>query len=66
MIRRLKIAYLLYNFFHKKELVYNVSNYKKLGINKKYFSPVSSQDFKHLPQQKTILELEKLCQTSIY
>lgn len=43
--KRLKLSYLLYNFFHKEELYHNVPVYKKLGLNKKYFSPVSSKDF---------------------
>ena len=47
-LRKSKIAYQLYNFFKKSELEYNVPLYKKYGINKKYHSPVSSEDFKHL------------------
>lgn len=50
-LRRLKITYSLYNFFHKKELVHNLAAYKKLGLNKKYYSPVSSRDFKDFPVQ---------------
>lgn len=47
-ILRLKIVYLIYNFFHKKKLMHNVAHYKKLGLSKKYYSPVSSVDFKGL------------------
>lgn len=49
--RRFKPGYMLYNFFHKKQLVHNMKAYKKLGINKRYFDPVSSKDFRHLPEQ---------------
>ncbi|NJC27194.1 phytanoyl-CoA dioxygenase family protein [Neolewinella antarctica] len=45
MIRRLKLAYSLYNFFHRKPLEHNLEAYGKLGIKKTYFSPVSSADF---------------------
>lgn len=45
MIRRLKLAYSLYNFFHRKPLEHNVEAYEKLGIKKSYFSTVSSADF---------------------
>ena len=48
MIRRLKFIYMIYNFFHRKKTFYNVSTYKKLGMKKKYFSPVSSKDFKNV------------------
>ena len=49
MIRRLKLLYTLYNFFHKDQLVHNIPIYKKLGLNKRYYSPVSSKDFKNVP-----------------
>ena len=48
MIRRLKLVYMIYNFFHRKKTFYNVATYKKLGMKKKYFSPVSSKDFKNI------------------
>lgn len=48
MFLRLKLTYSLYNFFHKRKLHHNVPLYKKLGLNKKYYSPVSSVDFKGL------------------
>lgn len=52
LIRRLKISYMVYNFFHKKELKHNVPIYKKLGLNKTYYSPISSKDFKNLNNTK--------------
>ncbi len=48
MIRRLKLAYMVYNFFNPKRLKHNLKHYRKLGLNKQYFSPVSSKDFKDL------------------
>lgn len=35
-----------YNFFKKEELKHNLPLYKKYGLNKKYYSPISSEDFK--------------------
>lgn len=49
ILRRLKASYVLYNFFHKKELQHNVPLYKQWGLKKKYYSPVSSKDFVNLP-----------------
>jgi len=48
MIRRIKLAYSLYNLFHKKQLENNVRLYKQIGLKKSYFSSISSQDFEHL------------------
>jgi phytanoyl-CoA hydroxylase len=45
LLRRLKLAYSVYNFFHKKELRHNEVLLKKLGLNKRYYSPLSSKDF---------------------
>jgi ectoine hydroxylase-related dioxygenase (phytanoyl-CoA dioxygenase family) len=48
-LRRLKPTYALYNIFQRRRLAHNVALYKKLGLNKSYFSPISSKDFAHLP-----------------
>lgn len=45
-----------YNFFKKKELVHNLPLYKKYGINKKYYSPVSSEDFKDISGESIYLD----------
>jgi phytanoyl-CoA hydroxylase len=45
MIRRLKLLYATYNFFHPSKLKHNEVAYRKLGMNKRYFSSVSSKDF---------------------
>lgn len=49
LLRRFKWSFALYNLFHKKELAHNEVLYKRYGVNKRYFSPVSSKDFRHLP-----------------
>ncbi|MEO6315061.1 MAG: phytanoyl-CoA dioxygenase family protein [Chitinophagaceae bacterium] len=51
MLRRIKLLYILYNIFNKKKLLHNLSLYKKLGLKKFYFSPVSSKDFKNLDKK---------------
>ncbi len=45
ILRRLKIAYMIFNFFHKKRLKHNVPLYKKINLKKHYFSSISSKDF---------------------
>jgi phytanoyl-CoA hydroxylase len=45
IFKRLKLSYMIYNFFHKKRLKHNIRIYKLLNMNKRYFSPVSSKDF---------------------
>lgn len=55
-LRRLKIIYIMYNLFHKKQLLYNESGYKAFGLNKKYYAPVSSSDFKHINSNTLSLE----------
>lgn len=49
LIRRFKPAYAFYNLFQHRRLAHNAALYKKLGLRKSYFSPISSQDFAHLP-----------------
>lgn len=68
MIRRLKMAYELYNFFHKKELIHNVALYKKYGLNKKYYSSISSNDFSGIDANKIIEEgrTKKLAEIPFY
>lgn len=52
LMRRTKVLYSIYNFFHRKELYRNELLLKKLGINKKYYSSLSSKDFSGLPGSK--------------
>ncbi len=68
MIRRLKLSYMIYNFLNKSRLNHNVSLYKKLKLNKFYFSPISSKDFIDidpalLPQNE---EIKKLADTGLF
>ncbi len=55
-LRQYKFSYSFFNFFKKKELEHNLEFYKKYGIDKKYYSSVSSEDFKHLEGEKNILD----------
>jgi ectoine hydroxylase-related dioxygenase (phytanoyl-CoA dioxygenase family) len=48
IIRRLKMAYAVFNFFHRKELIHNAALFKKYGIKKNYFSSLSSKDFRNI------------------
>ncbi|MEO7443963.1 MAG: phytanoyl-CoA dioxygenase family protein [Ferruginibacter sp.] len=52
MFRRLKLTYIIYNFFNRKKLLHNVRVYKQLGLKKSYYAPVSSVTFKDLDDQK--------------
>jgi hypothetical protein len=68
-ILRLKIVYLIYNFFHKKKLMHNVAHYEKLGLSKKYYSPVSSVDFKGLDSsvlKPAYYQITDIKQTALY
>jgi hypothetical protein len=53
-IRNIKLTYQLYNFFNKRKLKHNILFYKKYNINKKYYSSVSSEDFKNIPSPLNI------------
>lgn len=67
IIRRLKLAYSVYNFFHKKELYHNEAIYKKMGINKRYYSPVSSKDFEKFGEPNhPLIEKDGLSATQLY
>lgn len=44
-LRRLKLTYAVYNLFRPGLLKHNVPVYRKYGVRKRYFSPVSSLDF---------------------
>jgi ectoine hydroxylase-related dioxygenase (phytanoyl-CoA dioxygenase family) len=44
ILRQLKISYVIYNFINRKKLKQNSSYYKKLGINKSVFSPISHKE----------------------
>ena len=65
LLRRMKLSYMVYNFFHKKQLEYNVAAYKAIGMKKKYFSPVSSKDFVELKNQQSTINNPKNIQQKI-
>lgn len=65
-IRHYKLSYMLYNFFKKSKLKHNIPLYKKYGINKSYFSSISSKDFAHLPQTQRSIAKEKLSSTAFF
>lgn len=65
-IRNYKLPYAIYNFFNKKKLKHNIPLYKKYGVNKSYFSSISSKDFSHLPASERTLRKEKLVNTDFY
>jgi len=48
ILRSFKFPYQIFNFFNKSQLQYNMPHYKKYGLDKKYHSPVSSEDFKNI------------------
>ena len=52
--RRFKFAYAVYNLFHRKELIYNTALFKRYGLKKRYFSPVSSKDFRNVVETQTM------------
>lgn len=66
LIRRLKLAYSAYNFFHRKELIHNVYAFKKLGLSKKYYSPISSKDFNQVDYQPSPDSRFSLSNSSLY
>lgn len=57
-MRKYKITYQIFNFFFKNQLSYNIPIYKKYGINKKYFSSISSEDFRGLKSDLNVHDLK--------
>jgi hypothetical protein len=81
LLRKYKWSYMVSNFFNRKKLSHNLKLYQKYNINKKYYSPVCSQDFQNkegqlpimdredsailLPQQQKFKQLDKKTQDSL-
>lgn len=57
-MRKYKITYQIFNFFFKNQLSYNIPIYKKYGLNKKYFSSISSEDFRGLKSYLNVHDLK--------
>ncbi len=70
MIRRIKLAYTLYNLFHKKQLSHNIPLYRELGLRKKYYSSISSADFSGIDPESILmgstLDSEKLSTIDLF
>lgn len=58
MIRRLKLTYMIYNFFNRSRLKHNEKLYKELNLNKFYFSPISSKTFEGI-NESTFLDKKR-------
>ena len=56
-IRRFKFSFSFYNYFKKEQLIHNKKLYKKYGLNKKYYSSISSKDFIGLTDEKNWLDI---------
>ncbi len=65
-IRTFKLPYIVYNFFNKKKLRHNISLYKKFGIDKSYYSSISSKDFANLPSDRRKVKYSQLSETDFY
>lgn len=48
----------MYNLFHHAALQHNIPLFKKYGLKKRYFSPLSSKDFRHLISPDTAAHAE--------
>lgn len=65
-MRNYKLPYIVYNFFNKKKLEHNIPLYKKYGLNKKYYSSISSKDFVQLPQKERIVDSGLIEQSTFF
>ncbi|GAB3571571.1 phytanoyl-CoA dioxygenase family protein [Hymenobacter daeguensis] len=61
-LRRLKLSYAAYNVFQRRRLAHNLPIYQKLGLNKQYYSPISSRDFAHLPADAGLMPVPPLAE----
>jgi phytanoyl-CoA hydroxylase len=54
LLRRTKLLYSIYNFFHPALLRHNETKLKELRLSKKYYSSLSSKDFEGLPGTQAV------------
>jgi len=66
LIKRLKLSYQVYNFFKKKDLQHNEKLYKKYGLNKKYYSSISSKDFENLDNKNIEPNIKQLIADPVF
>lgn len=69
LIKRTKLVYAVYNFFHKRELAHNVPLFQKIGLKKKYYSSLSSRDFADLSKswsEKKSIDDQSLAACSLF
>ncbi len=64
-IKRLRLSYNLYNFFHKRLLVHNLPGYNKYGLRKSYYTTISSKDLQHLPKHAGVKPNEEKLKNSV-
>ena len=57
-LRSLKLTYMVNNVLQASKLKHNKQLYRKYGVRKSIFAPLSSKDFSHLPQDKPWLDKE--------
>ena len=65
-LKGLKWSYQLYNLFQRKALLHNLPLFNKYGLNKKYYSSISSQDFEHLEKKEYDSNLDALKSTPLF
>lgn len=65
-IRNYKLPYIIYNFFNKKKLKHNIPLYNKYGVNKNYYSSISSKDFQHISDSEREVKYDKILETVFY
>lgn len=68
LLRQYKWFYSLYNLWHPRLLKHNLEVYKKIGLKKNYFSPISSLDFKGkvLPEPPVPPLDQRLADTAVW
>jgi phytanoyl-CoA hydroxylase len=66
LILRSKFLYMLYNLFQYNRLKGNLLLYRKYGIKKYYFSPISSRDFTNNKVVEPEIPAEVLQQTKLF
>jgi ectoine hydroxylase-related dioxygenase (phytanoyl-CoA dioxygenase family) len=53
-LRDFKFTYVFFNIFQYDKLKHNIPHFRRLGLKKSYFSPISSQDFNQLSEPLAI------------